>query len=159
MAVTNVSVFDDRKIVPHVSGLKELFSVTRKQDVASFDLYANEKKKKSLDVHVLKGDNCMRGKLLTQDRRYTCNIDQARFGKEIPTCINSLEEKATYANGRNHVRSDLFASVNKIKRRDMFLFIPLPRKRCTSRIRDMLSLRGCGWGPPSPGEVVPTMKS
>ena len=100
----------------------------------------------------------MRGKLLTQDRRYTCNIDQARFGKEIQTCINSFEEKATYANGRNHVRSDLFASVNKIKK-DMFLFIPLPRKRCTSRIRDMLSLRGCGWGPPSPGEVVPTMES
>ena len=143
----------------NVSGLKELFFVTRKQDVASFDLYANEKKKKSLDVHVLKGGNCMRGKLLTQDRRYTCNIDQARFGKEIPTCINSLQEKATYANGRNHVRSDLFASVNKIKRRDIFLFIPLPRKRCTSRIRDMLSLRGCGWGPPSPGEVVPTMES
>ena len=166
MSATNVSVFDDRKIVPHVSGLKELFSVTRKQDVASFDLYANEKKKKSLDVHVLKGGNCMRGKLLTQDRRYTCNIDQARFGKEIQTCINSFEEKATYANGRNHVRSDLFASVNKIKRRDIFLFIPLPRKlkyincmRCTSRIRDMLSLRGCGWGPPSPGEVVPTMES
>ena len=128
MPATNISVVDDHKIVPRVSVLKELFSVTRKQDVASFDLYANEKKKKSLDVHVLKGDNCMRGKLLTQDRRYTCNIDQARFGKEIPTCINSLEEKATYANGRNHVRSDLFAPINKIKRKDIFLFIPLPRK-------------------------------
>ena len=59
----------------------------------------------------------MRGKLLTLDRRYTCNIDQARFGKEIPTCINSLEEKATYANGRNHVRSDLLAAISKIKKK------------------------------------------
>ena len=78
MAATDVSI-DDRKIVPHVSGLEELFSVNIKQDIVLFDLCVNEKKKKFLDVHVLKGGNCMRGKLLTQDRRYTCNI----YGYEV----------------------------------------------------------------------------
>ena len=84
MAATDVSV-DDRKIVPHVSGLEELFSVKIKQDIVLFDLCTNEKEEKSLDVHVLKESNYMQGEEVNQDVTSACNIDQARFGKETET--------------------------------------------------------------------------
>ena len=114
------------------------------------------KKEKSLDVHVLKDNNYMQGETLNQDRRHACNIDQARFGKEKSTCINAWKEMRTYRDAMGQTIRDLFSQVNNVKDRDLFLFLPLPCKNKVSQrgktwrlIRDILSLKDTGWGPPS----------
>ena len=51
---------------------------------------------------------------------------------------------------------DLFDPANKIKERNLFLFLPLPRKKKVPQsgktwrllVRDLLSLKDTGWGPP-----------
>ena len=135
--------------------LEELFSVTIKQDIVLFELCANERGEKSLDVHVLKDDNYVQIEELNQGVTCACNIGHASFGKENSKCINTWKEEETYADGRGHEGCHLFGSVNKINERDLFLFLPPPRKeevsqRCKSQrlVRDLLSLKDTGWGPP-----------
>ena len=111
MSVTDVSV-DDRIILPHVSMLEELFSVTIKQDIVLFELCANERGEKSLDVHVLKDDNYVQIEELNQGVTCACNIGHASFGKENSKCINTWKEEETYADGREHAGCHLFGSVN-----------------------------------------------
>ena len=155
MAATDVSV-DDRKIVPHVSGLEELFSVKIKQDIVLFDLCANEKEEKSLDVHVLKENNYMQEEELNQAMTYACNLDQARFGKETekPTFSNFWKVNEAYVDTWKYGICDLFHSANKIRERNLFLFLPPRRKKVPQSIktwrllRDLLSLKDTGWGPP-----------
>jgi hypothetical protein len=156
-AATNVSVIDDNKIVTRVSGLDELFSVTIKEDVVLFDLCANEKEEKSLDVHVLKENNYMQEEELNQDVTYACHNDQARFDKETktPTFSNFWKANGAYVDTWEYGICDLFDSANKIRERNLFLFLPLPRKRKTAQssktwrlLRDLLSLKDTGWGPP-----------
>ena len=155
MATTDVSV-DDRKIVPHVSGLEELFSVKIKQDIVLFDLCANKKEEKSLDVHVLKESNYMQGEEVNQDVTSACNIDQARSGKETETLSKFWKANGAYVHTWEYRICDLFDPANKIKERNLFLFLPLPRKKKVPQsgktwrllVRDLLSLKDTGWGPP-----------
>ena len=106
--------------------------------------------------YILKDNNYMQGEMLNQDRRHACNIDQARFGKEKSTCINAWKEMRTYGDAMGQTIRDLFSQVNNTKDRDFFLFLPLPCKNKVSQrgktwrlIRDILSLKDTGWGPPS----------
>ena len=91
-----------------------------------------------------KGNTCMQGNVLTQ--RYACKINQARFGKE--NSVSIYKEMETYVNGREHAGCHLFGSPNNINDRDLFLFLPPPRKKEVSQcveswrlVRDFLSLK------------------
>ena len=121
MATTNAGVHE---LLPHADGLKE---------------------ENSLDVHI-----CMQGeRVLNQGKEFASKTDQTQFGKEF---TNFWKECGAYVDARDLWICDLFGPIKNIRCRD---FLPLARKEKIvnrinrpCKIRDVLCLRGCGWGPP-----------